>query len=200
MVRYLGPKVKRLKNIGISFLPGFSSHKIKKTDISNSLKKKTNYFYCLKEKQKLRFKYSLTNKKLEQYILNNKKKPGIITLNLIKLLEMRLDSILFRTGFCKSLNQAKQFISHKHVFINKTLVYSSNIILKVNDIIYINPNSSVCKIITNNLKTVPIIDFLNIQNLQYQVCIKTFKIKILRQILSSDISFYINQSLFLENF
>nr|QEM01748.1 30S ribosomal protein S4 [Nephromyces sp. ex Molgula occidentalis] len=200
MVRYLGPKIKRLKNLGVSFLPGFSSHKINKTDLYSSLQKKTHYFYCLKEKQKLRFKYSLTNKKLKKYIFITKQQPGILIFNLIKLLEMRFDSILFRTGFWKTLNQAKQFISHKHIFINKQIVYSANKLLKLDDIIYINPNSTIWNIIKNNLIQLNKQIYIKLHNLQYQICIKTLKIKIIRNISTDDLSFYINNLLFLENF
>nr|QEM01898.1 30S ribosomal protein S4 [Nephromyces sp. ex Molgula occidentalis] len=199
MVRYLGPKLRILKTLGVSFLPGFSSKHI--TKLSKPILNKTHYFYCLKEKQKLRFNYGLSNKYIKKYINKLKLQQGIISLNLLKLLEMRLDSILFRVGFWKSINQSKQFINHGHIFVNKILIQSNNFNVKVNDIIYVKYNKSIYNLIKSNLKSY--FQYLkNIQTnfLQFQICILSYKIKILRPINSRDIIFKINNLLFLENY
>uniref|UniRef100_A0A5C1H914 30S ribosomal protein S4 n=1 Tax=Nephromyces sp. ex Molgula occidentalis TaxID=2544991 RepID=A0A5C1H914_9APIC len=187
MIKFFGPKLHLLKNLEISFLPGFSSKYLKNIKNLKFKTKKTNYFYTLKEKQKLKFNYGLTNYKLKKYIKQIKDKEGILSLNLIKLLEMRLDFILVRVGFCKSINQARQFIVHEYVFVNKFLIKTPSYNLKPQDIIHIKPkNNSIIIIIKNNLRDYIKIHSTNFSNLYYQLCIKTFKIKILREMNSRE--------------
>nr|QEM01928.1 30S ribosomal protein S4 [Nephromyces sp. ex Molgula occidentalis] len=199
MIKYFGPKLNLLKNLEISFLPGFSYKYLKILKLKN---KKTNYFYILKEKQKLKFNYGLNNYKLKKYIKQLKYKKGILSLNLIKLLEMRLDYTLFRVGFCKSINQAKQFITHEYIFINKYLIKKPSYILKPKDVIHIKLNSiSIKTIIKNNL-----INYIKFYSnninyiLYYQICIETFKIKILRNINSRESLLKLNNFLLKDTF
>nr|QEM01695.1 30S ribosomal protein S4 [Nephromyces sp. ex Molgula occidentalis] len=209
MVKYLGPKIKILKTLGISFLPGFSS-KILVNFKDKFIEKKTEYFFKLKEKQKIRFYYGITNKSLKKYIILAKKKLGIINLNLIKLLELRLDSILFKSGFCKTICQAKQFINHNHIFVNKILIKTPSFKLNYNDIIYIKYNLSILNIIKNNLINKLLEYKFKQNNYQfliinsnfnlYQICLISFKIKILRIIKPKDIIFKFNDKLILENY
>nr|QEM01608.1 30S ribosomal protein S4 [Nephromyces sp. ex Molgula occidentalis] len=191
MIRYFGPKFKLLKNLGISFLPGFSNKFKLDKNFLKFKTKKTNYFYSLKEKQKLKFNYGICNYKLKKYIKSLKNKKGILILNLLKLLEMRLDATLVRTGFCNSINQAKQFISHEFIFVNKNLIKNSNYILQPEDIIYIKPNNSIKIIINNNLRK-NFFNYKNIINLNYQICIKTLKIKIINKIDSKNLPLKLN--------
>nr|QEM01809.1 30S ribosomal protein S4 [Nephromyces sp. ex Molgula occidentalis] len=198
MIKYFGPKINLLKNLEISFLPGFSSKYLKNLKLKN---KKTNYFYILKEKQKLKFNYGLNNSKLKKYIKQLKYKKGILSLNLIKLLEMRLDYTLFRVGFCKSINQAKQFITHEYIFINKYLIKKPSYILKPQDIIHIKLCSiSLINIIKNNLINYIKLYSNNNYNLYYQICIETFKIKILRNINSRESLLKLNNLLLMDTF
>nr|QEM01839.1 30S ribosomal protein S4 [Nephromyces sp. ex Molgula occidentalis]QEM01869.1 30S ribosomal protein S4 [Nephromyces sp. ex Molgula occidentalis] len=193
MIRFLGPKLKLLKNLGISILPNFSQKYILDTKLLKTKGKKTNYFYILKEKQKLRFNYGLTNHRLKKYINRVKNKKGVLVLNLLKLLEMRLDATLVRTGFWNSINQAKQFITHGFIFINKILIKKSNYILEPNDIIHIKSNNiAIRTIIKNNLRT---FKYNKNTNFNYQICIKTLKIKIIRNITSKELPLKLNNSL-----
>nr|QEM01667.1 30S ribosomal protein S4 [Nephromyces sp. ex Molgula occidentalis] len=189
MIRYFSPKLKLLKNLGLSKFPNFPTKYIKKIKLLKFKTKKTSYFYILKEKQKLRFNYGLSNHRLKKYIKKVKNKKGILILNLLKLLEMRIDSTLVRVGFWNSITQAKQFISHEFIFINKTLIKNSNYILQPNDIIHIKPSITIKTIIQNNLRQYT---YNKDINLNYQICIKTLKIKILTNIQSKDLPLKLN--------
>lgn len=151
MSRYRGPRVRILKRLG--YLPGFGKNKKfiffkqkKQASSSFQKKKKKNrekekFTIRLKEKQKLRFNYGLTEKNLTQYVKKAQKKKkkktsaGQILLN---SLEMRLDNIVFRLGFAPTLSAARQFVTHGHILLNgkKRDVPSSQ--CKVNDLITIS--------------------------------------------------------------
>ncbi len=81
-------------------------------------KKPKGYLRGLREKQRLRYHHSLTNRQLERYTTNIRKYPGPGGLLLLCELAMRLDSILFQVGFADSIRSARQLIRHGHIFVN----------------------------------------------------------------------------------
>nr|QEM01637.1 30S ribosomal protein S4 [Nephromyces sp. ex Molgula occidentalis] len=203
MIKYFGPKFKLLKNLEISYLPGFYSKYLINSfkNLTKINKKKTNYSYILKEKQKLKFNYNLTDYNLKKYINITKLKKGVLSLNLIKKLEMRLDYTLVKIGFCISINQAKQFINHEYIFVNKILIKLPSYILKSYDIIHIKVKSkSIKTIIKNNLRYFIKLNWNYYFNLYYQICIKNFKFKILRPIYSRESLLKLNNLLLMNTY
>ncbi len=109
MLRYLGPKLKKLKQLNIHMQPGFST----KYSILTGVQLKNNrailsfYLIELLEKQKLKFTFSLSERMIKKYILflqHSRYKK----VKLSNLLEMRLDHILFSLGYSTTLPQARQ--------------------------------------------------------------------------------------------
>lgn len=72
----------------------------------------SNYGEQLIEKQRLRAYYGLLEKQFSKYVENAMKEPGVTGNNLIKNLEMRLDNLVYRVGFARSIRQARQMVSH----------------------------------------------------------------------------------------
>jgi len=72
----------------------------------------SNYGEQLIEKQRLRAYYGLLEKQFSKYVENAMKEPGITGNNLIRNLEMRLDNLVYRIGFARSIRQARQIVSH----------------------------------------------------------------------------------------
>jgi len=72
----------------------------------------SNYGEQLIEKQRLRAYYGLLEKQFSKYVENAMKEPGITGNNLIRNLEMRLDNLVYRIGFARSIRQARQMVSH----------------------------------------------------------------------------------------
>nr|YP_010447292.1 ribosomal protein S4 [Halimeda opuntia]UTN43212.1 ribosomal protein S4 [Halimeda opuntia] len=131
MSRYRGPRIRLVKRLGS--LPGYGQ---KFVQIKQEFKKKQSPFTIrLKEKQRLRYNYGLTEKKLLQYVKVARKQKISAGETLLRLLEMRLDNIVFRLGFAPTLPAARQLISHGHVFLNgqKKDIPSSQ--CKINDLI-----------------------------------------------------------------
>lgn len=125
MSRYRGPRLRIVRRIGK--LPGLTNKISKKTNSpgqhGGSLNKKLSQFSIrLREKQKLRFHYGVTERQLLNYIKKARKKKGSSGRMLLTLLEMRLDNILFRLGFAATIMAAKQLINHGHVLVNGHIV------------------------------------------------------------------------------
>ena len=138
MSRYRGPKLKIIRRLGN--LPGLTAKNavLKKSD-SDSNKKKKEYTIRLEEKQKLKFNYGLTEKQLFSYIKEARRRSGVTGLNLLQLLEMRLDSICFALGFAPTINSARQLINHGHVSVNNSAVDIPSFQCRVNDLISLSP-------------------------------------------------------------
>nr|BBC77479.1 ribosomal protein S4 [Nitzschia sp. PL3-2] len=139
MSRYIGPKLKINRRLGI--LPGLTTKKLKQKNQQNSLRKNlrlTDYAIRLKEKQKLKFNYGLTEKQLSSYMKKARKEKYFTSTILMQLLEMRLDNICFILGFAKTIQQARQLITHKHIYVNNKIVNIPSFHCQLNDIISIS--------------------------------------------------------------
>lgn len=95
----------------------------------------------LLEKQKLRFTYGISEKQLRKYFEEVKKRKGIIGDLLLCALEERLDNVVYRSGFAKSRNIARQFVSHGHFLINNKKITIPSYRIRINDIVSIRPRS-----------------------------------------------------------
>ena len=120
MSRYRGPRSKIIKRLGI--LPGlktkFSSREKRLPEKDNSSNQGSQYSIRLQTKQKLRYHYGITERKLSQYIKKAKKSKQSTGKILLQLLEMRLDNILYRARITNTISAARQLINHGHVFVN----------------------------------------------------------------------------------
>ena len=81
-------------------------------------KKVSEYGTQLLEKQKLRAYYNLLERQFVRYYDKARKQGGITGENMLKLLECRLDNIVYRIGFANSIRQARQMVNHGHVLVN----------------------------------------------------------------------------------
>jgi small subunit ribosomal protein S4 len=150
MARYRGPKLRLIRRLGE--LPGLTQknctrdfppgqHGPKKRGAGNQKSKESQYAVRLKEKQKLRFNYGISERQLIRYVREAKRRKGSTGEILLQLLEMRLDNLVFRLGFAPTIPAARQLISHGHVFINAERVTIPSYLCKVNDVISIASSS-----------------------------------------------------------
>nr|YP_009186555.1 ribosomal protein S4 [Cyclospora cayetanensis]AKO71976.1 ribosomal protein S4 [Cyclospora cayetanensis]ANJ44328.1 ribosomal protein S4 [Cyclospora cayetanensis]ANN13263.1 ribosomal protein S4 [Cyclospora cayetanensis]ANN13291.1 ribosomal protein S4 [Cyclospora cayetanensis]ANN13320.1 ribosomal protein S4 [Cyclospora cayetanensis] len=153
MLRYLGPKLKKLKQFNIHMHPGFSTKYsiLNKNFIKNNKAIISFYLLELLEKQKLKFTFSLTEKLIKKYILfihkYNYKKFNIST-----IIEARLDKILFNIGYSITIAQARQLIVHGYFFVNFKLITNPSFLIKIGDIISLSSKSSfIFKLCKKNL-------------------------------------------------
>ena len=85
---------------------------------SQRRKKASAYGLALREKQKVRFNYGLTERALRRMVERATRMHGNTGVTLIQLLERRLDNVVFRAGFARTIPAARQLVSHGHILVN----------------------------------------------------------------------------------
>jgi len=96
-------------------------------------KKGTDYGTQLREKQKIRRVYQVMERQFRRYFETAESRPGVTGENLLRLLETRLDNVVFRMGFATSRNQARQLVAHGHFAVNGRAVTIPSIQLHEGD-------------------------------------------------------------------
>lgn len=150
MARYRGPRLRIIRRLGElpgltqktctrNFPPGQHGPKNKLT--GNQKSKESQYAIRLKEKQKLRFNYGISERQLIGYVREARRRNGSTGEILLQLLEMRLDNIVFRLGFAPTIAGARQLISHGHISINGIRTNIPSYLCKINDTVSVAENS-----------------------------------------------------------
>ncbi len=106
-------------------------------------KQKSIYSMQLDEKQKLTFYYNIGNRQLRRYLELAKKNPSSTADVLVELLEARLDNVVRRLGWARTIWQARQLVSHGHVMVNGRRVSRPGYNVRVNDVL--KPRNDACK-------------------------------------------------------
>ena len=115
-------------------------------------RKLSEYNTGLCEKQKLRFLYGLSEKQFHNTFLKAKQKRGVTGDQFIQLLESRLDSVVYNTGFAKTRQQARQFVCHGHVKVNGHKVDIPSYIISSGDEISVRNSTSSRQMATRALE------------------------------------------------
>lgn len=106
-----------------------------------SRKKTTEYGMQLREKQKVRRFYGLTESQMRMYFDKADKMKGITGENLLRLLELRLDNVVYRMGFASSRAEARQLVTHGHFLLNGRKADIPSLITNVGDTIEVKERS-----------------------------------------------------------
>lgn len=140
---YTGPKCRLCRNSGVKlFLKGEKCESTKCPVVrrqstpglhSKRRPKVSDFSYHLKEKQKLKRIYLLSEAQLRKYFDQSRKRLGNTGEILLSLLERRLDNVLVRSGLASSHAQARQLIRHKHFRVNARIVDIPSFVLRVGD-------------------------------------------------------------------
>jgi small subunit ribosomal protein S4 len=121
--------------------PGWGSHAGQQSTPTFQ-KKITEYGQQLREKQKLRRVYRVMEGQFHNYLLEALRRPGVTGENLLQLLEMRLDNVIYRLGLASSRAQARQMVSHRHFTVNGKRVNIPSYILKPGDVVGVHESMS----------------------------------------------------------
>lgn len=116
------------------------------------MRKPSNYGIQLREKQRLKRIYGMLEKQFHNVFEKAERMGGKTGDNLISLLECRLDNIVFRMRFAASRSQARQLVSHGHVFVNGRRVTVPSFTVKENDQVEIQEKSKKLLVIKEGLK------------------------------------------------
>ena|SRR5258708_514583 len=167
MARYIGPKQKLQRAFGedlglktnavkvarrLAVAPGQHGHK--------GHKKMSDYGMQLKEKQKLRVTYGVMEKQMRKYYDVATKTPASTGIALIKLLERRLDNVVYRLGFAPTRASARQLVGHNHVTLNGKKASIPSMLVKMGDVVALKDKTLkipvVAKMLEDKNKNVPI--------------------------------------------
>ncbi|CCU79969.1 SSU ribosomal protein S4p (S9e) [Halanaerobium saccharolyticum subsp. saccharolyticum DSM 6643] len=118
MARKRGPRFKESRRLGVNIYGHPKAMKKADGTFNRANKKLSNYGQQLLEKQRLRAYYGLMEKKFSRYVQQSTKEAGVTANNLIKKLEKRLDNLVYRAGFARSIRQARQMVVHGHILVN----------------------------------------------------------------------------------
>lgn len=122
MSKYTGPTHRRSRRLGFSTLENgkdLAKRPYAPGQHGQGRKKKlSNYGVQLQEKQKLRFMYGLNEKQFKKTFVDAGKMEGIHGENFFKLLESRLDNLVYRLGFANTRGGARQLVNHGHITVN----------------------------------------------------------------------------------
>ncbi|MBK6912834.1 MAG: 30S ribosomal protein S4 [Ignavibacteriales bacterium] len=116
--------------------------------------KVSEYGVQLREKQKIKRSYGILETQFRNYFEKAIKQKGRTGENLVKLLERRLDNVVYRLGLASSRKQARQIIRHRHIIVNDGLVDIPAYLLNAGDVVKIKDKSKKLDLIHNSIKRV----------------------------------------------
>ena len=140
MARYTGPKTRICRIFGEPIL-GNGKYLSKNSNPpgqhgpTRKRKAPGEYAVQLKEKQKAKYTYGILEKQFRKTFEEAARRKGVTGENLIKLLEARLDNVVYRLGIAPSRPAARQLVAHKHITVNGEVVNVPSFQLKAGDII-----------------------------------------------------------------
>lgn len=167
MSRYTGPAYKKSRRLGFSTLE--NGKDLAKRPYAPGMhgtdrkRKSSEYGIQLKEKQKMRFMYGLTEKQFKKTFLKAQKMKGIAGENFFKLLESRLDNLVYRMGLANTRRGARQLVNHGHILVDGKKTDIPSFSVKPGSVISVKEKSLEHPAIKNaleaNTSTVAYVDF-----------------------------------------
>ena len=158
MSRYTGPSYKKARRVGFSisetgkelarrpYIPGQHGNDRKG--------KLSDYGTQLKEKQKVRFMYGVNERQFRKTFDEAAKMKGIHGTNFLRLLESRLDNLVYRIGFANTRRGARQLVNHGHVTVNGKKVDIPSYRCKPGDVISLKEDDKNLKVVLEALEKV----------------------------------------------
>ena len=204
MARYTGPACKLCRREGTKlFLKGerCTSGKCALDRRSTApgqhgaaTKKQREYGIQLREKQKTKRYYGVQEKQFKSYFAEADRVEGMTGENLIKLIERRLDNVVYRMGMAESRKEARQLVLHEHFELNGKKVNIPSIIVSAGDVVAVRENfrgSAKCKSLVEALQTKNAPKWLDVDKTKLSA-----KVVALPQ--RDDVDFEINEQLIVE--
>ena len=153
MGKYIGPKTKIARRFGEAIYGADKSLDKRNVPpgqhgLARKRKKVSEYGTQLSEKQKAKYTYGLLEKQFARTYEAAARMGGITGENLLKLLECRLDNVVYRLGIAPTRAAARQLVSHRHICVNGQVVNIPSYKLKVGDVVAVREKSKSLEVIT----------------------------------------------------
>ena len=156
MGKYIGPKSKIARKFGEAIYG--ADRVLEKRNyppgqhgLAHKRKKVSEYGMQLNEKQKAKYTYGLLEKQFSRTYERAARMGGITGDHLLRLLEQRLDNVVYRLGIAPTRAAARQLVSHRHICVNGQVVNIPSYTLRVGDIVSVREKSKSLEVITNAL-------------------------------------------------
>jgi small subunit ribosomal protein S4 len=117
-------------------------------------RKISDYGIQLREKQKVKRMYGLSEKQFHLFFERAERQRGVTGTNLLVLLERRIDNVVYRLGFANSRSQGRQFVLHNHFLVNGKKVNIPSFLVKLGDLIEVKEKSKKVAAITDAIDAV----------------------------------------------
>ncbi|MEW5909822.1 MAG: 30S ribosomal protein S4, partial [Thermodesulfobacteriota bacterium] len=143
-------------------------------------RKISDYGVQLREKQKVKRMYNLSEKQFSLFFETADRQKGITGTNLLVLLERRLDNVVYRLGFTNSRAQGRQLVKHDHFLVNGKKVNIPSYLIRVGDVVEIKENSKKIKSIEDSLEAVArrgVPQWLDLEKEQMKGTVKAYPVR-----------------------
>lgn len=146
-MKFTGAKIKKARRLGVALSPKAEKylerrpHPPGQHGPSRRRGKLSDYGRQLIEKQRLQYQYNLSEKQIRKYYQAASRKTGNTADIMLQLLETRLDALVLRAGFARSIYQARQLVSHAHFRVNGKKVNVPSYSVRVGDVITVREKS-----------------------------------------------------------
>jgi small subunit ribosomal protein S4 len=161
VARYTGPQVKLSRREGVALTDKCQKYLDRRNyppgEHGRGRIRQSEYLLQLREKQKTRRFYGVLEKQFRRYYDKASRRPGITGENLLRLLEMRLDNVVFRLGFAATRRQARQLVSHGHFRVNGKKVNIPSYQVRPDDVITVKEGSNAEGVIRAATETVTVV-------------------------------------------
>ena len=145
------PVLKRCRQLGLDpVVLGYSSSKTSKRQVQRR-RKESEYGLQLREKQKAKFIYGVLEKQFRRYFEQARRQQGVTGDNLMRILESRLDNVVFRLGFARTRKEARQIVTHGHIEVNGRRVDVPSYRVKAGDVVSVRAKSKELLVIKSAL-------------------------------------------------
>jgi len=156
MARYIGPKTRISRKFREPIFgpdKNFEKRNYPPGQHGNSKKraKVSEYSTQLMEKQKVKYMYGILERQFAKIFDRANRMDGITGENLLKLIESRLDNVVYRLGLSSSRSGARQLVSHRHITVNGKLVNIPSYTLRAGDVVGVREKSKSLETITESL-------------------------------------------------
>ena len=136
------PIAKKCRSFDVSpAVMGYGNKKSNRNPGGNRRKKVSEYGAQLKEKQKVKFVYGVLEKQFHHYYVKASNMKGVTGDNMLKLLELRLDNVVYRLGLAKTRRMARQVVVHGHIRVNGQKVDIPSYQVRADDVISLRKRS-----------------------------------------------------------
>ena len=152
MAKMMGPRFKQSRRLGLNVCGHPKAMDRAGKGTSRADKKLTEYGIQLLEKQRLRAYYGVMENQFVKYVERAKKSPEQTGHALVKILESRLDNLVYRMGFASSIRQARQMVVHGHILVNGKKINIPSYLINVGDALSLRDKSRNIELFLENFE------------------------------------------------